>query len=118
MLPRKRILCVEDHPETSELIAVLLHDFKVVWVQTKADALRKAATGHFDLYLLDYQLPDGLGIEICLFIRAFDTKTPILFYTGTDLLTEQQARTLGAQGLLRKGETFSNDLRTAISRLL
>jgi len=51
MPPRKRILCVEDHPETSELITVLLQDVKVVWVQTKADVLRKAAAGHFDLYL-------------------------------------------------------------------
>ena len=118
MLPRKRILCVEDHPDTAELIAVLLRDFKVISAQTKADALRKASTGDFDLYLLDNQLPDGLGIEICLFIRTFDTKTPIIFYTATDLLTEQQVRNLGAQGLLKKGDTFSNDLRAAITRFL
>ena len=118
MTPRKRILCVEDHPDTTELIAVLLQDCKVISAQTKADALRQAAAGQFDLYLLDYQLPDGLGLEICLFIRTFDPKTPILFYTGTDLLTEPQVRTLGAQALIKKGETFSNDLRAAISRFL
>ena len=115
---QKRILCVEDHGDTCELIALLLRDYKVISAHSKAEALRLASSEHFDLFLLDYNLPDGMGIEVCLLIRTFDKKTPILFSTAFDLLTEVQAEAVGAQGIIRKGVSFSDELMVQATQFL
>jgi CheY-like chemotaxis protein len=57
---------------------------------SKAEALRKATGGLFDLYLLDYYLPDGTGLELCLLIRDFDGSTPVLFVTDVAEPGQQQ----------------------------
>ena len=59
--PKKKILCVEDHADLCELITLDLPEYEVIGVYSKADALNKATGDQFDLYLLDYHLPDGTG---------------------------------------------------------
>ena len=61
---------------------------------------------------MDYRLPDGTGEEACRLIRYFDQKTPILFITGVSTFTETRARSIGAQGTLKKASpTFIDELR-------
>jgi len=115
---RKRILCIEDDLGTYELISVLLKDAKVISAQSTAEALRRASKTKFDLYLLDHNLPDGTGFEVCCYIRTFDHHTPILFCTASENITEAQVRVMGAQGLIKKGPNFLDDLIAAVSRLL
>jgi len=62
-----------------ELITNALDTHEVVGAYSKADALLHAVDGSFDLYLIDYHLPDGAGLELCLLIRTFDPPTPIFF---------------------------------------
>jgi CheY-like chemotaxis protein len=51
------------------------------------------------------------GLELCLLIKNFDTETPILFFTGTGSMTKEQALTIGAQDLVRKGKaSFTDEL--------
>ena len=102
MPTKRRILCVDDHDDMCSLIATILSDHEVVSAQSKAEALRKATGGLFDLYLLDYYLPDGTGLELCLLIRDFDDSTPILFVTDFTELTRQQIENVNAQGLVWK----------------
>jgi CheY-like chemotaxis protein len=84
-----------------------------------ADAVKRATAERFDLYVLDYHLPDGTGLELCLMLRAFDRDTPMLFATATSSITEEQVVTAGAQGLVRKGTaSFTDDLLTRVSQLL
>ena len=84
-----------------------------------ADAVKQATADKFDLYILDYHLPDGTGLELCLMLRAFDQDTPMLFATGSSSITEAQVITAGAQGLVRKGvPSFSVDLLAKVSELL
>jgi len=116
---RKRILCVEDHPETGEFIQVLLSEYEIVRAYTLADGLRRATGGGFDLYLLDYRLPDGTGLELCSRIRAFNRKTPILIYSGANFISEQEAISAGARGFIeKKGPQFIDRLEGEIYRLL
>jgi CheY-like chemotaxis protein len=115
----KRILCVEDHTDTGELISMILKDYEVVLAYSMADALVQATKQKFNLYLLDYHLPDGTGLELCLLIKNFDTETPILFVTGTSSMTKEQALKVGAQGLVRKGKaSFTDELRKTVSELV
>ena len=115
----KRILCVEDHPDTCELISTILRGYEVISAKGVADALKNAAEEKFSLYLLDYHLPDGTGDELAVSIRNFDKTTPMLFVTGTSSITENEAKRLGAQGLIRKGRiSFVEDLLNYVDRLL
>jgi DNA-binding response OmpR family regulator len=118
MSSQKRILCVEDDRSTYELIALLLSDYEVIMAGNKADALRLASCENFDLYILDYHLPDGFGAEISGYIRASDPQTPIIFSTSDYFLTKTQIHTIGAQRLVRKGMSFNKDLEAAVSDLL
>lgn len=43
-----------------------------------ADAVEQTTPGKFDLYIMDYHLSDGTGLELWLMLRTFDRDTPIL----------------------------------------
>ena len=118
-MSRKRILCVEDHQDMCELVGKILTKHEVINAFSMEDALRQATLEKFDLFLLDYHLPDGTGIELCLLIKNFDTQTPILFVTGTSSMTNDQALTIGAQGLIRKGSAkFVQELESKVDELI
>lgn len=118
-MSKKRIMCVEDHEDTCELISTILKNHEVVNAANIAEEVRLAALGKFNLYLLDYHLPDGTGLELALLIKKFDTKTPILFVTGSKSMTDQQAIKIGAQGVVKKGTfTFVEDLEKRVTHLL
>jgi CheY-like chemotaxis protein len=109
---KKLVLCVEDHPDTCELISHILKDYELISASTKSEAIQKARTGRFALILMDCFLPDGTGVDACNQIRTFDQKTPILFVTGSESFSESRARSLGAQGTLKKGNAlFVEELR-------
>ena len=110
--PRK-ILCVEDQPETCELISKILRDFEVISANTVEDAVEHIRETRFDLILLDYYLPDGTGIELCNRIRFIDKKTPIVFVTGTSGITDEEISEASAQGMIKKASVdFTEKLMT------
>lgn len=106
---RQKILCVEDEPDVCSMLQVLLPDFELISASTKAEAIEKAREGHYALIFMDYRLPDGTGEEACRLIRNFDEKTPILFITGVNSFTETRARSIGAQGTLKKASPIFID---------
>jgi len=79
-----RILCVDDHEDTSEMLQLLLsqEDYEVVTAVTVEDALKLAKSEDFDLYVLDKRLPDGSGLELCKKLSAATPDVPCMFYTG------------------------------------
>ena len=40
---------------------------------------------HFDLYLLDYHLTDGTGLEVAHDLRSKGSQAPIILISGSDL---------------------------------
>ncbi|MGH9907263.1 MAG: response regulator transcription factor [Pyrinomonadaceae bacterium] len=120
MTAKHRILYVEDHEDTSELVTMVLQDrdYEVLTAQTIEAAMSMVHETRFDLYLLDSWLPDGSGIELCRRIRRVDTNTPILFYSAAAYEGDQvSAITAGAQGYLIKPASFS-DLCKLINALI
>ncbi len=100
---KKRILFVEDHEDTWEIVELTLAECKLSFARTFYGGLRLARRGYFDLYLLDNWLPDGSGIGLCIAIREFDPHTPILFYSAAAYERDiQEAMRSGAQGYLVK----------------
>ncbi|MBA3255968.1 MAG: response regulator [Pyrinomonadaceae bacterium] len=79
-----RILCVDDHADTSEMLTLLLsnEDYEVVTAVTMEAALDRASSEDFDLYVLDKRLPDGSGLELCQKLGALTPNVPCMLYTG------------------------------------
>ena len=75
----KSILCVEDDPDTCEILSIILREFRFDYSYTVAGALSKLQPPGHDLYILDNWLPDGSGIALCREIRALYPKVPIVF---------------------------------------
>ena len=81
---RSRVLCVDDDLDACEMLSELLksHLIEVTCAQSAAEAWPLIRAECFDLYLLDAWLPNLDGFEFCRRIRAFDSTTPIVFYSG------------------------------------
>jgi DNA-binding response OmpR family regulator len=79
-----RILCIDDHEDTSEMLKLLLaqEDYEVMTAVTMQEALRLATSQQFDLYVFDKHLPDGSGVELCSTLIAETPGIPCIFYTG------------------------------------
>ena len=100
-----RVLYIEDHEDTRELVTLVLEQrsYEVVTGSTIESGVALAASQHFDLYLLDSWLPDGSGLDLCRQIREFDKATPILFYSAAAYeIDRAEAIKSGAQAYLIK----------------
>lgn len=101
----RRILYIEDHADTRELVTLLLaqKSYEVITGSTIESGVALAGAQDFDLYLLDSWLPDGSGLELCKQIREFDKTTPILFYSAAAYAADSDlALKSGAQAYLVK----------------
>lgn len=55
---------------------------ETISANTIGKALQLAQTKQFDLYLLDTRFPEGSGLDLCRKLREFNSRTPIVFYSG------------------------------------
>ena len=100
-----RVLYIEDHEDTRELVTLVLEQkcVEVVTGSTIRSGVALASSQDFDLYLLDSWLPDGSGLELCRRIREFDQETPIVFYSAAAYEIDRvEAIKSGAQAYLIK----------------
>lgn len=103
--PKYRILYTEDDADTRDLIVIVLNAYncEVITSASSTESLHLAQTQRFDLYMLDNGLPGCSGTELCQELRKFDSRTPILFYSGSAYDEDKrQAQECGAQGYLTK----------------
>jgi CheY-like chemotaxis protein len=106
---RPRILFIEDHDDTRSMIKRLLgrKGYQVDTAESLNEGLELARGEAFDLFLLDYQLDDGDGKELCRKIREFDAATPILFFSASHPRIQEDAMECGAQGFVLKPDVDS-----------
>ena len=100
-----KILYVEDHDDTRELVRMILakQSFEITTAGTLREGTRLAREEQFDLYLLDLWLPDGEGSELARSIREFDSATPIVFFSAAAYENDRlEALRAGAQAYLSK----------------
>ena len=113
-----RVLYIEDHADTRELVTLVLEQrsYDVVTGATIESGLALAGSQRFDLYLLDSWLPDGSGLDLCRQIREFDKATPILFYSAAAYeIDRAEAIESGAQAYLVKPSQPSELCRVVTS---
>jgi len=100
-----RILFIDDHEDASEMMKLILsnEDYEVVTAVTIGEALKQATKSEFDLYVLDRNLPDGSGLELCQKLTQLTPAVPCIFYSGDAYaIHRSEALAAGAQDYIAK----------------
>src|SRR6266511_2375570 len=104
-----RILYVEEHAESCELLALWLsaYGYQLVIANTPSHRVALARSGAFGAYILSGKFIDGTRLDLCLRIRMFDPATPIVFYSALSRDSALVAAVdAGAQAYLIKPNDF------------
>jgi len=101
-----RILIVEDEENVAYVIgtALRLAGFDISVTANGRDALRLASEDDSpDLIVLDVQLPDLNGFEVCRRLRFAGVNTPLIFLTAADSIEDRvRGLTIGGDDYLTK----------------
>ena len=117
--PKCRVLCVDDHRDTSEMLQMLLseEDYEVHTAATMQQACDMSLNSDYDLYVLDKRLPDGTGIQLCETLQKLTPEIPCIFYTGDAYeIHRREALQAGAAAFVAKPDI--EGLITAVHMLL
>jgi DNA-binding response OmpR family regulator len=115
---KRRILVVDDHDDSRDLMSFILREHLVVTACNFQEGLRVANYGYFDLYILDNELPDGTGVDLCRRIREFDPYAPVIFCSGLGTeYYQREALRAGAQAYFVK-PVSDEEIRMTVKTLL
>jgi CheY-like chemotaxis protein len=114
-----KIMIVDDDRITVSLLQTLLEldGFEVVNVARGLQVPDKAVAEKPDIFMLDYNLNDVLGVEVVRKIRAIPdfAKTPIIVASGMNV--EDECRKAGADAFLVK-PLDTNKLSDTLKKLI
>ena len=117
--PRCRVLCVDDHRDTSDMLQMLLaeEDYEVHIAATMQEACNMAKETEYDVYVLDKRLPDGTGVQLCETLLKLTPTVPCIFYTGDAYeIHRREAMEAGAAAFVAKPDI--EGLIDAVAKLL
>ncbi|MFT2098174.1 two-component system response regulator [Marinomonas sp. 2405UD66-6] len=101
-----KVLIVDDELTSIEVMRCLLEtNVEIKTAETAHDALNILASESFDLILLDVDLPDMSGFDLCRKLKDDEQtkQTPVIFISGyKDLIFEMQAYEAGGADYLCK----------------
>lgn len=85
-----KILLVEDSPELHLIVrAALADEFQVEVATNLAQAIQLMTTLPYDLYLIDWVLPDGEGIQLVGFVKSQKNPKPAVLLTSKDSIEDK-----------------------------
>ena len=116
-----RVLLVEDNSTDVFLLQELLAEawstssFRVTHVERLGAAVQRLAAERFDVILLDFGLPDSLGLDTFTTLYTQAPEVPIVVLTAlSDEAVAVEAVQAGAQDYLVKGQVTGNLLVRAL----
>jgi DNA-binding NtrC family response regulator len=115
------VLVVDDDIAVCRIVQRMLSEaqYKVQTSQSVADALAAIDQKSFDVYVMDYKLPDGSGLDVAERIRSKWGGAPIILISGYDpSAVAMRAQKLSISDFLEKPfsrETILNAVKNAIS---
>ncbi|HSX33255.1 MAG TPA: response regulator transcription factor [Candidatus Saccharimonadales bacterium] len=114
-----KILIIEDNrPLAASLKKQLSRTFVVEVAHTGESGLHHAVSGNQDVIILDLNLPDTNGFDLCRTIRANGVQTPILVLTGmNDMNMRVNLLNTGADDYVTKPFNMA-ELRARLNALL
>ncbi|MEQ1762340.1 MAG: response regulator [Pyrinomonadaceae bacterium] len=103
-----RVLYVDDDVDNCEMMKYWIREecgCDIAIAMDGKHALEMIDSEFFDLFLLDYCLPDTTGIKLCEKIRAIYPDAPIAVYSALDRdIDKQRALAAGATSYMVKPE--------------
>lgn len=114
-----KILMIEDDTDLLEGLAFSLEmdGYDIDCASTKQQGSRKLKAGSYDLMILDCNLPDGNGFDLCTEVRRY-SQIPILMLTARDTeMDEVKALELGMDDYMTKPFSLAV-LKARIKKLL
>ena len=120
MVKKLKILVVEDEQEHLVLLKLLLSrakqfQYEVETAQSYADGRHAIEKSVYDVYLFDYLLPDGNGMDLLRYTVASGCQSPIIMLTGMgNYSLDQEALQTGAADYLDKTLLTAEWLEKAI----
>jgi CheY-like chemotaxis protein len=103
-----RVLYVDDDLENLEMMTYWIREecgYDISVAVDGKEAFQLIDTEYFDLFLLDYCLPDMTAVNICERIRSRYPEAPIAVYSALDReVDKQKAFEAGANSFLIKPE--------------
>ena len=98
------ILVVDDDSMTRKVVVDLLRDegFTTEEADGYQAALKMYAPGKFDIVILDNQLEDGTGVELCRKIKETDPEVTIFLFAGASEEVRLEALECGVSEVLQK----------------
>ncbi|MBX9772487.1 MAG: response regulator [Candidatus Obscuribacterales bacterium] len=115
-----RILLIEDDEDIADntMLFLEIRKHEVVHVGCGTDGLEQLRYGNFDLVLLDGNLPDMDGIDVCTTFRSEGGKLPVLMTSGRSNVEDQKRGIqAGVTSYIVKPYSL-NDLEREINTLL
>lgn len=116
-----RVFLAEDHDDLASLVTKRLaaRGWTVVRASTANEAASRLRGDRFDAVVLDYQFPDGTGLELLGVVREASPSTPVLFLTahGSEDVA-LQALGLGATEYMQKSGDMLDELPLRLAGLL
>jgi len=114
---RPAILHVEDSEDIAKIVSLNLEEFAEV---TSAYSLKEArdelAHKHFDLVLLDIQLPDGNGLDLLINLNTHpEGPIPVVIFSSQELSRADHEK---VAAVLSKREASSKDILKTIESIL
>ena len=118
----KTILIIDDSPMVCKLVSMTLEKlgFKVMTDTHPTSAQAKISSGKIDLVLLDINMPEIAGLDICKALKK-DEKTkslPVVFLsTIEESKLAEHAEECGADGYVNKNQGI-HELSESINRVV
>ena len=80
------VLVVDDDPAMCQILQHMLSggQYNIQTSGSVAEALTAVEQKSFDVYVMDYKLPDGSGLDVAERIRSKWGATPIILISGYD----------------------------------
>jgi DNA-binding response OmpR family regulator len=116
-----RVLYVDDEVGNCEMMKYYLESDLPIMVVTEPDgegAMRRIGKEFFDVYILDYGLPDTTGIELCKSIRKVEHDAKIIIYSALDRpIDRRRAISAGADKYFVKPDDI-DELKEVVTNYL
>jgi len=101
------VLLVDDEPALLDVTQIYLERdgrMRVTLSESGQDALQKMESGHFDIIVTDYEMPQMNGIDLLKEVKARAPDVPVIIFTGRGREhVAIEALNLGASFYLQKG---------------
>ncbi|MDP7322036.1 MAG: response regulator transcription factor [Bacteriovoracaceae bacterium] len=102
---QNKILLIEDSKEIYQMVSQAVSGplIDLDWAQSKAEGEKFIDQNKYDLILLDVELPDGSGFDICSQLQASSPEISIFFLTShTELSEKVMGFSAGAEDYITK----------------